>query len=108
MTQDIIEIAEGCGFTRTHTGEVQLWLCNKNDLERLVKLVAEKSCEEFGLPAVDILERTVARVVAKEREDCARVCESLSLEWADQAEIAQAELATMLDCAQAIRARSQP
>jgi hypothetical protein len=47
------------------------------------------------------------RGVQHEREACARVCESLSLEWADQAEIAQAELATMLDCAQAIRARSQ-
>lgn len=84
MTQEIIEIAEGCGFTRTHTGEVQLWLCNKNDLERLVKLVA-----------------------AKEREACAKVCELLSLEWEDQPNIAQAELATKMDCAQAIRARSQ-
>ena len=46
MTQDeIIEMAEGCGFTRTHTGEVELWLCNKNDLERFAKLVAERERE---------------------------------------------------------------
>jgi len=45
MTQEITEMAEGCGFTRTHTGEVELWLCNKNDLERLVKLVAAKERE---------------------------------------------------------------
>jgi hypothetical protein len=49
MTQDIIEIAEACGFTRTHTGEVQLWLCNKNDLERLSKLVAAKEREACAL-----------------------------------------------------------
>jgi len=46
-------------------------------------------------------------VAAKEREACAKVCESLSLEWEDQPEIAQAELATMMDCAQAIRARGR-
>lgn len=45
MTPEIIEMAEGCGFTRTHTGEVELWLCNKNDLERLAKLVDDKATE---------------------------------------------------------------
>ena len=53
MTQDeIIEMAQDCGFTRTHTGDVKLWLCNKNNLESFAKLVA-----------------------AKEREACAKVCE---------------------------------
>ena len=42
-----------------------------------------------------------------EREDCAKVCESMSLEWKDQKEIAQVEYATMKDCAAAIRARGQ-
>ena len=46
-------------------------------------------------------------VAAKEREACAKVCESLSLEWEDQPNIAQAELATKMDCAQAIRARGR-
>jgi hypothetical protein len=51
--------------------------------------------------------RFAALVAAAEREACARVCESLSLEWEDQPDIAQAELATMMDCALAVRARSQ-
>ncbi len=46
-------------------------------------------------------------VAAKEREACAKVCESLSLEWEEQPDIAQVELATMLDCALAIRARGE-
>jgi hypothetical protein len=53
------------------------------------------------------LERFAALVAAAEREACARVCESLSLEWEDQPDIAQAELATMMDCALAVRARSK-
>jgi hypothetical protein len=78
MKQDIIENAEACGFTRTHTGEVQLWLCNKNDLERLVKLVDDKATarerEAFAAHAVDI----ARRAVAQEREACAKVCEDIS------------------------------
>ena len=44
-------------------------------------------------------------VRADEREACAKVCENMTLEWEDQPSIAQAELATMMDCALAIRAR---
>ncbi len=47
------------------------------------------------------------RLVAAEREACAKVCETLPLHWVDQPNIAQAEQATMLDCAFAIRARGQ-
>lgn len=42
-----------------------------------------------------------------EREACAKLCESMTLEWKDQPDIAQAELATMMDCALAIRSRGQ-
>jgi len=59
------------------------------------------SGDSFGI------ERFAALVAAAEREACAKVCESLSLEWEDQPNIAQAELATMMDCALAIRARGQ-
>ena len=46
MTQDeIIEMAQDCGFTRTHTGDVKLWLCNKNNLEAFAKLIAAKERE---------------------------------------------------------------
>lgn len=47
-----------------------------------------------------------AAAVAAEREACAQVCDAMRLEWADQPNIAQAERATMIDCAAAIRARS--
>jgi hypothetical protein len=45
-------------------------------------------------------------VAAIEREACARLCETMDLEWKDQPAIAQAELATLKDCALAIRSRS--
>ena len=53
------------------------------------------------------LNALIADERAAEREACAKVCESMSLEWEDQANIAQAEWATMRDCAAAIRARGQ-
>lgn len=43
--------------------------------------------------------------VKAEREACAKMCENMTLEWEDQPSIAQAELATMMDCALAIRSR---
>jgi len=38
--KQVTQMAESCGFSRTHTGDVELWLCNKNDLEDFAKLVA--------------------------------------------------------------------
>ena len=73
---------------------------NLEDLEAFVKLVTEKAHEEFGLPAVGILERTVARAVAKEREACAKVCE-----WYSNSK--RANINYSEECAQAIRARAQ-
>ena len=56
MTQDeIIEMAESCGFTRTHTGEVRLWLSNTKDLEAFAKLVAAKE-REAGAKTVEKIE----------------------------------------------------
>jgi hypothetical protein len=43
----------------------------------------------------------------KERDACAKLCENMALEWGDQPAIAQVELATILDCALAIRNRSE-
>jgi hypothetical protein len=43
----------------------------------------------------------------KERDACATLCENMALEWGDQPAIAQVELATILDCALAIRNRSE-
>jgi hypothetical protein len=87
MNEDIIEMARQAGFEdfdrwcEHYPQETQRW-CQR--MEAFAKLVA-----------------------AKEREACAKVCESLSLEWEEQPDIAQVELATMLDCALAIRARGE-
>jgi len=48
-----------------------------------------------------------ALVAEHERAECAKVCESLPLEWPDQPNIAQAERATLMDCVAAIRSRSE-
>lgn len=41
--EQIIKTAEDCGFTRTHTGEVQLWLCNKTDLANFMHVISEEA-----------------------------------------------------------------
>ena len=61
----------------------------------------------LGYPYLPELERFASLVAAAEREACAKVCENMSLEWQNQPNIAQAELATMMDCALAIRARGE-
>ena len=82
MTQnEIIEMAEACGFTRTHTGEVRLWLSNTKDLEAFAKLVA-----------------------AKEREACAMVCEEEGKLWS---KAGCTDTQTFGLCATVIRARGE-
>jgi hypothetical protein len=75
MTQDeIIEMARQAGF---HDGLFSNESF-KHHLAAFAYFVTEKAHEEFGLPAVGILERTVARAVAKEREACAALCENFA------------------------------
>jgi hypothetical protein len=77
MTQDeIIEMARQANATEIGHKPPAFHFYLK-DLEAFAKLVAEKAHEEFGLPAVGILERTVARAVAKERDACAVIAEEL-------------------------------
>jgi hypothetical protein len=100
MTQDeIIEMARQVGIR----GPVIDF--HKKELEAFAKLVAEKAHEEFGLPAVGILERIVARAVAKEREACAKACGKL----ADEALVVGNEDAVMCfeEAEDLIRARAQ-
>jgi hypothetical protein len=74
----------------------------------IIKLAREAGFEEWAIADhLDELERFAALVAAHEREACAKVCEALPLEWPDQPSIAQAERATLMDCATAIRARSE-
>jgi hypothetical protein len=89
MTQDeIIEMTEQAGFfiddDLTITSPFIEDICMSPMLKNFAKLVA-----------------------AKEREACAKVCEDMTLEWEDQPHIAKVELATMMDCALAIRARGE-
>jgi hypothetical protein len=99
MTQDeIIEMAKQAGYKHPDAvGRCEDFAYF--NLEAFAKLVAEKAHEEFGLSAVGILERTVARAVAKEREACAKECEHTALrmgsEWMAH------------HCAAAIRARGE-
>jgi hypothetical protein len=82
---------------------------NREDIIRMVQEAREQVAKELPPNTFDLdlfHERFAALVAAAEREACAKVCESLPLEWEDQPNIAQAELATMMDCALAIRARS--
>ncbi len=89
--------------------------------EDIIAMAREAGLDPDNL-AVQFLERFAALVAAavrkdadyrlgllihEEREACAKVCESLPLEWEDQPNIAQTELATMMDCALAIRARGK-
>jgi len=60
--------------------------------------IYQESLERFAALAY-------AAGAAAEREACAKVCENMTLEWKDQPNIAQAELATLMECALAIRAR---
>jgi hypothetical protein len=55
----------------------------------------------------DLLKELEWQVKEQEREACAQVCENMSLEWQNQPNIAQAELATIMDCAKTIRARGE-
>ena len=56
---------------------------------------------------MDALTEFANLVAAKEREACAKVCENMAVEWKDQPEFAQVEIATMIDCALAIRNRGE-
>jgi hypothetical protein len=86
---------------------------NREDIIRMAREAGAKDygTGDEGVTALmlrdDAIERFATLVAAAEREACAKVCESLPLEWEDQPNIAQAELATMMDCALAIRAREQ-
>lgn len=76
----------------------------REDIIRMARDAGLTVCRDewvFGA----MLERFAALVAETEREACAKMCENMTLEWEDQPSIAQAELATMMDCALAIRSR---
>lgn len=74
--KQIIQMAESCGFSRTHTGDIELWLCNKNDLENFAKLVAKEMREYMVFQATP--SDWMKEHIAAEREACAKICEDFS------------------------------
>lgn len=88
MEQDeIIEMAESCGFTRTHTGEVHLWLCNKNDLATFMHKVAEDAYHRG-------IQNGVVAGANNEREACLKIQDECQYSYGN-------------DLAKAIRARGE-
>ena len=67
-----------------------------------------KMAQKANLPACHIthpkaLERFAILVAKQQREEDAKLVESMSLEWPDQPEFAQVERTTIQDCAKIIR-----
>ena len=67
---EIIKAAEECGFTRTHEGEIQLWMANKNDLASFFHVVAEDAYHRG-------IQNGVVAGADNEREACAQVCDEI-------------------------------
>ena len=69
-----------------------------------------KMAQKANLPACHIthpkaLERFAILVAKQQREEDAKLVESITLEWPDQPEFAQVERTTIQDCAKIIRQR---
>ncbi len=68
---------------------------------KMIKLILLK----HDAAIIEASQEAIEAAVLAEREACAKLCESMAIEWEDQPEFAQVELATMMDCALAIRSR---
>ena len=78
MNQELIEMATKAGLFKDYGDGQGSWLANDKNLEAFAKLVA-----------------------AKEREECAKLCEDLNLSQDSTWQVAT------LDCAEAIRERGE-
>ena len=102
MTQDeIIEMARQAGASP----DGKLWLMYAEELEVFAKLVAAKATEEANARANASWELMCKKMVAFEREACAKVCDELPAP--DEYSITDKSIwdVTCIDCAEAIRAR---
>jgi hypothetical protein len=75
----------------------------QDDIIEMARQVLSKDIDGLWLAGTPDLEAFAKLVAAKEREACAKVCESLPT----VGELRQLERATMKDCAHAIRARGE-
>ena len=89
MTKDqIIEMAK------------QAWLSDKE-----AQLITEFDEAYISCTYLQDLERFAILVAQQQREEDAKLVESMTLEWLDQPEFAQVERTTIQDCAKIIRQR---
>jgi len=101
--------------THQQTGSIQFMMSDSTEVLRIsrdgITANPDVPVDEIAAMVLELLEQNikvlVQRAVEAEREACAQVCENMSLEWQNQPNIAQAELATIMDCALAIRARGE-
>jgi hypothetical protein len=101
MTKDdILSMAKeaGIGILYEYNGPDHAGVCDWKDIERFAALVAEKATEQANARQNASWARMCEKMVAAEREACAKVCEN----WTQPPEATGMELAL---CAAAIRAR---
>ena len=74
---------------------------NREDIIRMAR--------EAGIIHPEMVDKTLERfailVAKQQREEDAKLVESMTLEWPDQPEFAQVERTTIQDCAKIIRQR---
>ena len=105
MTQDEIldmamEEAEFVSHGKPSDEESELFVCTDKDIVRFAHLVADKATEEANARANASWTLMCKKMVAIEREACARVCDELSDKHTWEGSYAD-------ECAQAIRARGE-
>ena len=119
--EDIIRIANvAAEQSPRQDWNTNTWVFGEESLERFIYLVAatkQNACAQWmiekgyatghGDSVADLLTELEWQVREQEREACAKVCDDMKLEWEDQPNIAQAEIATLKECAEAIRARGE-
>jgi hypothetical protein len=74
-------------------------------LEQIMEMASKANLPACHLTHPKALQRFADLVAQYEREECAKVCEELEPEWADQPDFARVEELTMLDCSIAIQGR---
>ena len=73
--------------------------------EDIIRMAREANLPACHLTHPKALERFAILVAKQQREEDAKLVESMTLEWPDQPEFAQVERTTIQDCAKIIRQR---
>lgn len=73
--------------------------------EDIIRMAREANLPACHLTHPKALERFAILVAKQQREEDAKLVESITIEWLDQPEFAQVERTTIQDCAKIIRQR---